>query len=212
MMSSDVVWSFGYGSNMSTASLRWKGIQIEEGKSRAVVLRGFRMFFNAGGGMANVYPDAEHAVYGVCHLMKREQKQKLDKAEGGGMYYKTRKVLCEPLDGSDPLEAEVFCMDHAPEDTGLPSERYRTILVEGAMEFNLPAEWIEMLQAQKTEPERPISDWTTLPLGPDIVYSPNDILQKFPSTELVFIFFGRVVRANRVRAEVFSLCCVVVPP
>ena len=194
MSEEEAVWAFGYGSNMSRACLAWKGVPVLEG-SRGALLAGFRRFFAAESGMANVRPSPGDRVYGVLHRMARRVKDELDRKEGGGTHYAHQTVPVFFLDSDQSVLAEIYCLrEGAPCAEGLPTLRYRNILLEGAREFNLPEAEIRALEQQPCEPDAPIEQWQWLedPAGPLI---DDAELAELAKERLVFVFFGRVVEA-----------------
>lgn len=197
--SPDLVWSFGYGSNMPTQCLAWKKVPIVAGRSKGCVLRGYKLFFTDMGGMANIYPSEGDEVYGVAHLMTRETKMRLDQKEGGGVYYGLETVECHPLDGSPAITAEIFCYrGNLPPATGCPTERYRDILLEGAREFQLPESYIKQLEDQPVVANTPKAEWAQLPSS-DRVISDAELRKMLDADpeRLLLKFFGRVVEPTR---------------
>lgn len=193
------VYAFGYGSNMSSKCLSWKGVDIEAGKSKASVLRGYRRFFAHPSGMANILPDDQAEVYGVTHLMSAEAKAKLDMAEGGDAHYDKATVKIEFCDGSGSIMALVYSYRGDPSEIreGIPTARYLSILLEGAIEFELPAHEIEKLTTHNCQPNKPAHEWKPLPdLHPDLPEIDIDALAILAKDKIVVVFFGRVCECS----------------
>ena len=149
------VWKFGYGSNMSQQNLRQKK-QLNPLGSRRTVVRGFSLSFPAGRGIDFVEPafatlkrDPEGEVHGVSCLLCRTDADSLDRQEGAyGIEVCRARVYDD--DASESLDVEVYVpgrplpRDH-PE--GCCSQRYKDLLVRGAVENDLDAAWIAKLRA-----------------------------------------------------------------
>jgi len=156
------VWKFGYGSNMSLEFVRnKKGLNPLD--SRRTVLRGFSLSFPEGHGIDFVEPsfatmkrDPNGTVHGVSILFAASDKENLDKQEGAPPYGTNYFIEVCPLEvyGGESLDAEVY-VSSKPLPLDLPegccSERYRDILVKGAMEADLDADWISKLRALPVE-------------------------------------------------------------
>lgn len=174
---SSTVWKFGYGSNMSVEFMRSKkGLNPLD--SKRTKLLGFCLSFPEGRGIdfvepafatlkSNPNPDLEdkdevYCVHGVSTLLTIDEANKLDEQERG--YH---IALCKALiyddnnEGNNDIDdknepktilVEVYVprkplsLEH-PE--GCCSDRYRDILIKGALENNLDNKWIEKLKKLK---------------------------------------------------------------
>ena len=142
-------WYFAYGSNMQGATFRGRrGMQPLE--SRAGLLRGYRLCFDipigAGRrGVANLAIEEAASVWGVLHLLNPEQHELLDRTEGvpGGLY---RRIVVEVETASGVIAAETY-ISEIRDAARLPSHRYRGLLLEGAREHGLPADYVDVLEA-----------------------------------------------------------------
>eukprot|EP00310_Coccolithus_braarudii_P025697 CAMPEP_0183356806 /NCGR_PEP_ID=MMETSP0164_2-20130417/45204_1 /TAXON_ID=221442 /ORGANISM="Coccolithus pelagicus ssp braarudi, Strain PLY182g" /LENGTH=336 /DNA_ID=CAMNT_0025530305 /DNA_START=8 /DNA_END=1016 /DNA_ORIENTATION=- len=121
--------------------------------SRRAVLHGFRLSFPAGRGIDFVEPsfatlkrDPTSSVHGVSTLLSRVDADNLDRQEGG---YEIEVAATRVYETGEELRAEVYVprnelpLNH-PE--GPCSERYRAVLVKGAVENGLDEAWIELLR------------------------------------------------------------------
>jgi len=154
-----MVWYFAYGSNMQSATLRGRrGIAYR----RALPARvpGWRIVFDkpplvpVGESFANLVPDADADALGVLFELEAADFDHLELTEGVPIGNYTRvTVTASPLaSGGSPLTAVTFSSDHR--DPALrPSTRYMALLVEGAREHGLPAEYVEFLRAVPARPE-----------------------------------------------------------
>ena len=150
------VWKFGYGSNMSQDFLRTKKM-LEPIDCRRTTLPGFLLSFPAGKGIDFVEPafatmkrDPAGVVHGVSTLFSRVDADKLDRQEGG---YAIEVVPATIYGTREELAVEVY-VPRTPLPLDFPegccSERYRAILVRGAIENELDVSWINKLQALPT--------------------------------------------------------------
>jgi hypothetical protein len=155
------VWYFAYGSNMQSATLRGRrGIQFR----RAVPARatGWRLVFDKpplvpiGEAFANIIPDAAAHVLGVAYEVGEEDMQHIELTEGVLLgNYDRVAVPVEPLSRpAAPLTA--FSLTSHDRDPNLqPSTCYMELVIGGATEHGLPAEYIECLRTVPAKPPTP---------------------------------------------------------
>ena len=100
-----------------------------------------------GEGFANIVPDAASAVLGVAYEVADEVLPILDLSEGVLIgNYERRTIAIELLDDAGP-PVDAFTLVSKRRDAALlPSTRYMALLIEGALEHGLPAEYIEFLR------------------------------------------------------------------
>lgn len=148
------VWKFGYGSNMSPDFLRMKKA-VNPLVSERTILRGWRLSFPRGHGLDFVEPsfatlrrDPDGLVHGVSMLFSLDDARKLDAQEGS---YDVQPLLVTPYGSSaETMEVEVYTpRNELPADHPecCCSARYRDILVKGATEMELAAEWLAKLHS-----------------------------------------------------------------
>jgi len=153
------VWKFGYGSNMGETFLREKK-GLEPLDSRRCVLKGWSLSFPEGKGIDMVEPsfaslkqdapgqDPPSEVHGVSVLFSPEDAKKLDDQEPPNRMH--LEVQPYAQDEETPtLTTEVYMPKNPlPIDQveGSCSDRYRSILVNGAIEADLSPTWIEKLR------------------------------------------------------------------
>ncbi|HUE31055.1 MAG TPA: gamma-glutamylcyclotransferase family protein, partial [Verrucomicrobiae bacterium] len=151
-MPADAVWYFGYGSNMSRA------IFCERRGMRPLATRwgwleGYRLAFDLPIGpgeraVANIQPQAGARTYGVLYLLDPEELDRLDRSEGvpRGFY---RRIPVEVVVGEEERVA-AFTYQSSWTVTGRkPSARYLRLLVEGARDHGLPAEYLTFLESHE---------------------------------------------------------------
>ncbi|MET0070200.1 MAG: gamma-glutamylcyclotransferase family protein [Candidatus Thiodiazotropha sp.] len=156
---------FGFGSNMNITSLRAKG--VEPLLSRPAVLHGWRLrfnvqhFFRHEGGVGNIEPSwrAGERVLGVLHDCPDGDLPSLDAMEACGHGYDRITVEVE-ADG-ELLNAYAYVgMPAFVDDSCLPSRRYLNILLDGARQAGLDADYLKYLMDQpvhKTEHHPPFT-------------------------------------------------------
>jgi cation transport regulator ChaC len=155
------VWYFAYGSNMQRETLRGRrGIQF----LRAVPARaaGWRLVFDKpalvpiGEAFANIVPDAGAHVLGVAYEVSEEDLRHIELTEGVLLgNYERVTLSVEPLsDSAPPLTAFSLASDHR--DSNLqPSTHYMELVISGATEHGLPADYVESLRAVPAKPPTP---------------------------------------------------------
>ena len=165
------VWYFAYGSNMQGATLRGRR-GITWARALPARVAGWRfvcdkppLLTGMGESFANLVPEEGAEVCGVLFELEADDLAHVELTEGVLIgNYRRIEVVAAPLDGRDAVTAATLITD--ARDPGLaPSERYRAVLVEGAREHGLPAEWIAFLESLPARPEtaeaaglRPILD------------------------------------------------------
>lgn len=147
---------FGYGSNLSLASLRAKG--VEPRQSVKGTLAGWKLAFDVRhwyrheGGVGNIRR-AEGAngcidvVEGLVHVCEDHHLALLDAVESYGVGYDRIEVEIETATG--PLRALTYVGLPAFIEPGcLPTQRYLSILMQGAVAAGLSAPYIDRLRCQ----------------------------------------------------------------
>ncbi|MCU7841574.1 MAG: gamma-glutamylcyclotransferase [Candidatus Thiodiazotropha sp. (ex Troendleina suluensis)] len=144
---------FGFGSNMNIISLRAKG--VEPFVSQRAVLHGWRLCFNVQhffrheGGVGNIEgsEEAGSRVLGVLYDCPDEALASLDAVEAYGHGYDRITVEVEAGHERVPALTYVGMPDFIDNDC-LPSRRYLNILVDGAHQAGLDADYVQDLMAQ----------------------------------------------------------------
>lgn len=155
------VWYFAYGSNLQRATFFGRrGIECV----RAVPVRvaGWRLVFDkpsivpSGHATANIVVDPEAEVLGVAYEIRAADLEHVELTEGVpfGNYARV-EVAVEALAPAEDAPATAFSLGSDRRDSSLlPSTRYLSLVIEGALEHGLPEPWIEWLRAVPAEPER----------------------------------------------------------
>jgi len=147
----DLVWYFSYGSNMSRAILIGRR-GLHPRASRVGWLDDHRLHFNlpvgpGERGVANLEPAPGTRTCGVLHLLAAEECDRLDRTEGVhfGVYQRV-PVAVRALGEEGVVEAFTYCSSRTVEGRK-PSPRYMQLLLDGATEHGLPADWVRFLES-----------------------------------------------------------------
>jgi hypothetical protein len=148
------VWYFAYGSNMQGDTLRGRrGIAA----ARAVAVRapGWRVVFDKpplfpiGEAFANIVPDPAAVALGVAFEVSDEDLAHIELSEGVLLgNYRRVDLAVEPLVACPQAPATAAALASDRRDPDLrPSTRYMALLIAGALEHGLPAEYVSALRA-----------------------------------------------------------------
>jgi gamma-glutamylcyclotransferase len=148
MPSTEPLWYFAYGSNLSRA------IFVERRGMRPLAIRrallhGHRLVFDlpvgpGERGVANLAVDPASSTWGACYLLEPDACTHLDRTEGVHRGYYRRLDVTVVDDGDDRLTA--FAYQGTISVPGRkPSARYLGLLLAGAREHGLPAGWVRQL-------------------------------------------------------------------
>ncbi|KAI0508615.1 hypothetical protein F5B22DRAFT_638650 [Xylaria bambusicola] len=180
LSSSDTVWYFAYGSNMSSAkftgdrgiiplkvarvripgwilAMEIPGMPYSEPSFSSIAPRAY------GDGEEKGFPD----VVGVAYLITRAQYKHVIASEGGGTAYLNLCIAGVPVEATDEektgTRVKVWTLGSAiaRHPPPAPSLRYMTLLTEGANESKLPLEYQGYLSQIPTY-RLPDSRWTRL--------------------------------------------------
>ncbi|MEW6271811.1 MAG: gamma-glutamylcyclotransferase family protein [Thermodesulfobacteriota bacterium] len=151
------VWYFAYGSNMQSATLRGRR-GVDYRCAVAVRVPGWRLvfdkppFFPSGNAVANIVPDGAASVLGVAFAMSADDLAHVELTEGVGFgNYRRVELAVEPLVPADGAPTRAFSLASDRRDGAfLPSTRYMSIVIEGALEQGLPAHHIDWLRSVPT--------------------------------------------------------------
>ena len=102
---------------------------------------------------ANLVPEEGAETYGVLFELQADDLAHVELTEGVLIgNYRRIDVLAEPLGRGASVAAATLVTD-ARDAALAPSERYRALLVAGAREHGLPADWITFLEGLPARPE-----------------------------------------------------------
>jgi len=126
---------FAYGSNLKIARMCARAPSARP--AGIAVLPGYRLVCNKrgadGSAKANLQPAPEEETWGALYRLSAADLLELDRFEGG--YQRIQLPVWRP--GGEALEAETYRSQQLTDDP-VPSEEYRTLLLEGAREHALP--------------------------------------------------------------------------
>lgn len=146
----DALWYFAYGSNMQRATFcERRG--LAPASSAWARLGGYRLCFDLAvgpgeRGVANIVADPAASVHGVLHLITPAQAERLDRSEGVHRGYYDRIVVSPLVEGSKSVRAFTYTSAHGVGGRK-PSARYMGLLIEGAEEHALPADYLDYLRS-----------------------------------------------------------------
>ena len=148
------MWYFAYGSNMSRTQMgdRCPG----HGRGLAARLPGYRLAFDrystrrGGGHVADILEaPISSNVWGIVWSVEARHLEALDGFEGVARgVYRRIDVRVETADGGLDAVAYRIC---APGEEGLPSRAYLDLLLEGAVEFAFPSDYLSFLHGQRPD-------------------------------------------------------------
>lgn len=144
------LWYFAYGSNLHR-SIFIERRQMQPLDVRWGWLERYRLCFNipvgpGERGVANIEPAASLRICGALYLLTADNGERLDASEGVGFgLYRRTPVEVVTGDGT-PIRAFTY-ESAAVADGRKPSPRYMGLLLEGARQHGLPAEWISFLES-----------------------------------------------------------------
>jgi hypothetical protein len=141
---------FAYGSNMLTRRLRAPDRCPDAKYLSTATLAGYALRFHKisgdGSGKCNAVKtgNAADVVHGALFEVNTANKSQLGKAEGLGKGYQESGVQVVSPEGT--VSAFTFLADpDAIDETLKPYDWYVDLVIAGAKEHNLPADYIEML-------------------------------------------------------------------
>jgi gamma-glutamylcyclotransferase len=155
-------WYFAYGSNMQTATLRERrGIEFR--RAVPACAAGWRLVLDkpplvaVGEAYANIIRDAAAEVLGVLYEIAVEDLAHLDLTEGVLIgNYERIEIPVRPLSASSRDAVSAFTLVSEHRDTTLwPSTRYMALLIAGALEHALPADYVAFLRSIPARPPTP---------------------------------------------------------
>jgi hypothetical protein len=160
-MTADSFVCFAYGSNMLTARIRERCASVQT--LGVVELRGYELRWHKrskdGSGKCDIVQTAlpGASVFGVLYEIAVSEKAALDEAEGLGFGYDEAEI--EVFRGADRLRAKAYVATTI-DPTLKPYFWYRALVIAGAREHGLPANYVAQLQAVPVDqdPDRKCHD------------------------------------------------------
>ena len=152
-MAASTAWYFAYASNMNRAQMRSRAGQIFE--EQPVRLENYEMLFNkkarGGSATANIRPAPGRTVFGVLYKIPEAAFRNLDRFEGVPEHY--RRIEVNVTDGAGrKIAAQAYIATKV--EKGLrPAPHYLQVILDGAGEHGLPAEYIGEIKATAGAPQ-----------------------------------------------------------
>jgi gamma-glutamylcyclotransferase len=141
-------WYFAYASNMNRTQMRSRAGELLE--DRPARLENYELVFNkkarGGNAHANIRPAQGQAVEGVLYKISESALRALDRAEGAPEHYRRIEVTVRDASGQ-PVAAQVYIATKVERNNLRPAAHYLKTILDGAAEHNLPAAYIEKIQA-----------------------------------------------------------------
>jgi hypothetical protein len=146
---------FSYGSNMLTRRLRDRApsaTPIGVGQLNGYTLRWHKRSRKDGSGKCDIVATgvASDCVHGVIFAIDADDKRGLDNAEGLGHGYDEKRVVAL-VDGVPVTAVAYVATDIDP--SLRPYDWYKALVVAGAREHRLPAEYVRALEAVRSVPD-----------------------------------------------------------
>ncbi len=146
----ETLWYFAYGSNLHDAIFRERR-SIRAREVRRGCLDGFRLRFNlpvgpGERGVANIEPATGSSIFGALYLLTPADCERLDRSEGVHFNAYRRITVTIRLDDGTTCSAFTYRADRT-HDARKPSARYLALVVEGARQRGLPAEYVRWLES-----------------------------------------------------------------
>jgi cation transport regulator ChaC len=149
-VAADVLWYFGYGSNMSRATfVERRGMRPSA--AQPARLHGYRLCFDipvgpGERGVANVVREPEAVVWGVVYAITGEEFERLDRTEGVPFKIYERVAVDVIIAGEVAMPALTY-QSKISFPGRKPSPRYMNLLLNGAREHGLPEDYVRSLLA-----------------------------------------------------------------
>jgi cation transport regulator ChaC len=147
---SEPLWYFAYGSNLSQATFTGRR-GIRPLQKRRGWLEGYRLCFDIPIGpgeraVANICAATGARTYGAAYLITPADAEHLDRTEGVGREVYSRIAVAVCTETGDRLDAFAYQSTFRTEGRK-PSLRYVGLLLEGAREHGLPDDYVRYLES-----------------------------------------------------------------
>ncbi len=146
---------FAYGSNMLLERLRHSqrcptAVQVSTASVTGYTIAFHKRSDRDGSGKATLRPDPGGIVHGVLYEIDEREHAALDRAEGVGNGYDRLNDFAVISDGV-PRAAATYIVAASHIDTDvIPFDWYRALVVAGARQHGLPADYIARLASVAT--------------------------------------------------------------
>jgi cation transport regulator ChaC len=144
------LWYFAYGSNLDANTFLGRR-RMAPLETRVAVLRDFALRFDlpvgpGERGVANVVPCEGDEVWGVLYLLTHREAARLDRTEG--VHHSAYGRLAIEVRDTAGTRIGAFTYHSTRGQAGRkPSRRYLGLLISGALQHGLPAQYVARLQS-----------------------------------------------------------------
>ena len=108
-----------------------------------------------GGAVANIVPSYTDEVWGGLYEISGTQLTILDSYEGYPRFYSRQELMVEKK-GEDIAPVKAWVYLRAPQPAGFPSKKYHAVLMKGAKDCRLPADYVQSyLRVATPSPDKP---------------------------------------------------------
>lgn len=138
---------FAYGSNMNNTQMteRCPGAVLLGTASLPGHKLAFTIFSpKRNCGCADIVSDTTSTVHGLLYELSESEMGAMDTFEGHPIHYRRISVTVFTLLG-EPMQAETYEVVQKQEGL-LPSEHYRRLILQAAIEHSFPEEYVAMLE------------------------------------------------------------------
>ena len=152
-----MVWYLAFGSNMSTKVLVDRR-KIEPSESHPVVVQDYQLTFNVPGipywepSFASILPRKGKKLHGVIYNVSEQDFKRIQRSEGGagikGLGYQPVDIAVTTYSGDKYIARTLYynCNLFPNIREFHPSKRYLNLILDGAMEHHLDADYIGKLE------------------------------------------------------------------
>lgn len=143
------IWYFAYGSNIKESQLKERGINPRNYK--AGYINNFYLRFNKkstdGSGKANIERKEGEKVWGVFYRISEAEYLNLHENFEKGY---NQIELSGTVQDEHCLAKTFIASSQRIDDSLMPTQKYKKIIIEGAEEKRLPKEYISFLKRTET--------------------------------------------------------------
>ena len=142
---------------MNATSIAAKGVRSRS--SEPAVLHGWQLVFNVAdffsieGGTGNIEPNENAQVHGILHECDDSDLEKLDELEAYGVCYDRREVSITTYQGRQVKAFAYVGLPSRVENGLQPSQRYLSILINGAKAGRISEAYVDALNRIEAKPE-----------------------------------------------------------
>ena len=148
----DKVWAIGFGANLNAHHLADKK-KVTVLDSCACKAPGFLFAFPSGGidyvdpGFSAAFEQEGAEIHGLAFATSRADMDRINELEGGDRFYTAKMCTLHLYDGR-VVEGQIYTRPVEKLQTlALPSKRYLNLIINGAKEAGLDAEYVKKLEA-----------------------------------------------------------------